>query len=116
MAWLVQPAAEPYAGPVIILIDRLSFSGSEWFSASMQALGRAVVVGVQSPGGVTGANIAELRNGDLLMYPVVKMIAPTGVSPEGRGVLPDIENELDPKMLLQGIDSQLEAAIAAIEG
>jgi C-terminal processing protease CtpA/Prc len=34
---------------------------------------------------------------------------------EGRGVIPDIEAALDRSLLLQGIDSQLEAAIAHIE-
>ena len=109
--WVIQPADKPYRGLLIILIDRLSFSGSEWFSASMQALDRAVIVGVRSPGGVSGADMAPLPNGALLMYPVVGLIAADGTDPEGRGVIPNIEVELDRDLLLQGIDSQLEAAI-----
>jgi carboxyl-terminal processing protease len=114
--WIIQPADEPYEGAVIILIDPLSFSQSEWFASSMQAIGRAVIVGVRSPGGVTGANLARLPNGALLMYPVVQVITPAGVTLEGQGVIPDLEVGLDRDLLLQGIDSQLAAAIAYIEG
>jgi carboxyl-terminal processing protease len=114
--WIIQPADEPYEGAVFILIDPLSFSQSEWFASSMQAIGRAVIVGVRSPGGVTGANLARLPNGALLMYPVVQVITPAGVTLEGQGVIPDLEVGLDRDLLLQRIDSQLAAAIAYIEG
>lgn len=112
--WVLQPADEPYSGPLVILIDRLSFSASEWFTSSMQFIGRAVVVGLPSPGGLTGALLTPLPNGGLLMHPIVRMVTPDGESPEGRGVQPDVEVELAQDELLQGIDAQLEAAIAVI--
>jgi len=100
---------------VLILIDTLSNSGSEYFAAAMQAIGRAVIVGNQSPGGVTGMDVEALPNGAILLHAVLQIIAPDGTVLEGRGVLPDIPVELNRKLLLQGIDSQLEAAIDYIE-
>jgi C-terminal processing protease CtpA/Prc len=42
------------------------------------------------------------------------MVTPDGETPEGRGVQPDVEVELAQDELLQGIDAQLEAAIAVV--
>ena len=33
---------------------------------------------------------------------------------EGRGVTPDIEVELEPDMLLRGVDVQLQTAVASV--
>jgi carboxyl-terminal processing protease len=112
---IIEPAEETYEGPLVILIDTVSYSQSEHFAAGMQAIGRAVIIGEQSPGGATGADVKVLPNGDLLIHPVVTFIAPDGTVVEGRGVIPDIQVELDRELLLQGIDSQLEAATAYLE-
>lgn len=45
------------------------------------------------------------------MYPVMQSITRNGTILEGHGVIPDINNALDRTLLLQGIDSQLMAAI-----
>jgi len=42
-------------------------------------------------------------------------ITPDGTVLEGHGVVPDIEVGLDRKMLLKGIDSQLDSAVKYIE-
>jgi len=93
----------------------MSYSQSEHFAAGLQAIGRAVIVGEQSPGGATGADVKVLPNGALLIHAVVTFVAPDGTVIEGRGVIPDIQVELDRELLLQGIDEQLEAAIDYIE-
>jgi len=100
-----------YAGPVVILIDALSYSCSEWFASGMQAVGRAVIVGERSPGGTTGMNARILPNGAILGYPVGQLLAADGRVLEGYGVIPDIAVSLDRDQLLQGIDAQLQAGI-----
>ncbi len=100
-----------YSGPLLILIDALSFSGSEYFSSGMQALGRGVVVGERSPGGLTAMNVTNLSNGAVLGYPVAQLLTPDGVVLEGYGVIPDINVTLQREQLLAGIDAQLQAAI-----
>ncbi|MEE8568428.1 MAG: S41 family peptidase [Anaerolineales bacterium] len=100
-----------YAGPVVILIDALSYSCSEWFASGMQAVGRAVIIGERSPGGTTAMNVKTLPNGASLGYPVAQLLTPDGTVLEGYGVIPDIAVTLDHSQLLEGIDTQLEAGI-----
>jgi carboxyl-terminal processing protease len=100
-----------YTGPLVVLIDGMSFSGSEYFSSSMQTIDRAVIIGERSPGGLTGMNVESLSNGALLGYPVVQLVTSDGKVLEGYGVIPDITVTLDRSQLLEGFDAQLQAAI-----
>jgi carboxyl-terminal processing protease len=106
------PVSDPYRGQVVILVDELSASSSEEFAGSLQALGRATIVGSQTPGRCLTANLVPLPHEGVLMYPFGQSQAPDGRVLEGNGVVPDIEVALDRELLLQGIDTQLEAAIA----
>jgi carboxyl-terminal processing protease len=110
-----EPAEETYEGLLLVLIDELSTSASEEFAAGMQAIGRAVIIGQRSPGSAAGAEVKLLPNGGLLLFATMEMTAPDGTVIEGRGVIPDIQLELERELLLQGIDSQLEAAIDYVE-
>jgi carboxyl-terminal processing protease len=100
-----------YPGPLVILIDGLSYSGSEYFSSGMQALGRAVIVGERSPGGAIAMAVKALPNGAILGCPVAQLITVNGKVLEGLGVIPDIPVSLERSQLLKGIDAQLQAAI-----
>ena len=112
---VLEPGEDSYDGPLVLLVDGTICSMAEVFAPTMQAIGRAVVIGEQSAGGATGGNVKRLSNGAVLMYPVVQLTTPDGTILEGRGVVPDIEVKLDRELLLQGVDSQLEAAIAYIQ-
>jgi C-terminal processing protease CtpA/Prc len=109
------PAQDAFKGPLVLLIDPLSGSASELFAACLQAIGRAVVVGERSPGGVMEMDRIIFQNGAIFMYPVAQMVTPNGTVLEGYGVVPDIEVGLDRDMLFKGIDSQLDSAIKYIE-
>lgn len=77
----------------------------------MQAIGRAVIIGERSPGGVTAMNVLTLPNGALLGYPVAQVLNSNGTVLEGYGVIPDITVTLERSQLLEGVDAQLQAAI-----
>ena len=98
-----------------MLIDVMSASSAEEFSGALQAIGRAVVVGERSAGICVVMDVMQLPNGAMLIVPVAQTRTADGTVLEGRGVIPDIEVALDRSLLLQGIDSQLEAAIEYIE-
>lgn len=100
-----------YQGQVVILVDELSASSSEEFAGSLQALRRATIVGSQTPGRCLVQNIELLPEGALLVYPWGQSQTPNGRVLENNGVAPDVEVALDRNLLLQGIDTQLEAAI-----
>lgn len=112
---VLDPAYQGYDGPVVVLIDVMTKSSSEFFAACTQAIGRVVVVGERSPGSVGPAGLLPLPNGATLIYPTAQERTLDGTILEDHGVIPDIEVPLDRALLSQGIDSQLEAAIDYLE-
>ncbi len=105
------PQADPYKGPVAILIDGLSASTSEVFSAGMQELGRAVIVGERSAGACLPSVMQKLPTGALFQFAIADFRTPKGILIEGRGVTPDVEVKWNRASLLAGRDAQLETAI-----
>lgn len=103
-----------YQGQVVILVDELSASSSEEFAGSLQALGRATIIGAQTPGRCLVADFVALPTGALLVYPFGQSQTPNARVLENNGVVPDIEVELDRDSLLQGVDTQFDAAIEYI--
>lgn len=111
----LEPVQNAYSGPLVVLIDVMSASSAEEFSGALQAIGRAVVVGERSAGICVVMDVMQLPNGAMLIVPVAQTRTADGTVLEGRGVIPDIEVALDRSLLLQGIDSQLEAATSYIK-
>ncbi len=109
------PPDEPYLGPVVILVDVLSGSSSEEFSGVMAANKRATIIGMRTPGSDLVADIKVLPNGATFLYPIAQTQTADGTVFENRGVIPDITVPLNRDDLLNGIDSQLEAAIQYLE-
>jgi len=110
----VEPDEPIYNGPVVVLIDVMNASASERFSACIQSIGRAAVVGEWSPGSVGPSDIKALPNGASFMFLVAQSLTPDGAVLEGHGVKPDITVSLDRDELLNGIDTQIERAIRYI--
>ncbi|UCC62352.1 MAG: hypothetical protein JSV36_16480, partial [Anaerolineae bacterium] len=111
----LEPARNAYTGPLVVLIDVMSLSSAEEFSGAMQAIDRAVIVGERSAGICVVANWTQLPNGATFMYPIEQTQTAGGTVLEGQGVIPNFEVKLDRALLLQGVDSQLEAAVEYIE-
>jgi carboxyl-terminal processing protease len=112
---VLSPTYNSYEGPVVVLIDVMTKSSSEFFAACTQAIGRSVVIGERSPGSVGPAKLLPLPNGATFIYPEAQETTLEGTILEDHGVVPDIEVALDRALLSQGIDSQLEAAITFLE-
>ena len=111
----LEPADIVYEGPVVVVVDHLSVSSAEEFSGGLKAIKRATIVGERTPGVVVTANFEKLPNGSTFVYPKAWTITADGTVLEGHGVIPDIEVTLDRKKLLQGKDSQIEAAVRFIK-
>lgn len=115
---LVSPSGErvePFAGPLVLLIDETSGSASEVFAGGMQALGRARVFGSTSLGGVLPAVFDRLPNRDVLYHAIADFATPDGIVLEGRGVVPDEAVRPTREDLLAGHDPVLDAALAWID-
>ena len=104
-----------YKGPVTILVNEGSGSGSELFSAVMQESGRATVVGRQSCGCVLGiARFKKLKGGSELAVSELKYVSPQGRKIEGTGVTPNRVVDLTLADLQRHRDAALEAAESAL--
>lgn len=110
----VFPQDNPYKGKVIILTDSGTGSASEVFTAGMQGIKRAKVVGTTSAGAVLPAVIEKLPTGAKFLYATSDYKSPNNILVEGRGVIPDVEVKLTRKTLLKGRDLQIETAIKEI--
>jgi carboxyl-terminal processing protease len=111
---IVNPRATVYRGPVAVLVDGLSASGSEVFSGGLQDLGRARIFGSRTMGAVLAGQIEKLPNGDGFMYVFAGYLSASGRVLEGVGVLPDEQVSPSREALLDGRDLPLEAALSWI--
>ena len=81
---------DAYKGPVVILVNSGSASGSELFAGSMQAAGRAEVLGQPSCGCLLGfLGYARIPGGAELAYSEMGFVLGNGKRIEGEGVIPD---------------------------
>jgi carboxyl-terminal processing protease len=87
-----------YAGPLTVLVNRLSGSSSEIFTAAMQDYGRAIVIGEQSFGKGTAQNVLPLnqilnkpdQNLGQFNMTMAKFYRINGGSTQNMGVTPDL--------------------------
>ncbi|HUU98930.1 MAG TPA: S41 family peptidase [Phycisphaerae bacterium] len=111
---IIQARATTYDGPLVVLVDGLSGSASEFLASGLQELNRACVVGSRTKGEALPGQFTTLPNGDVFLYATANFVSGGGKTLEGVGVIPDIEVHLTRAALLQGRDPALEAAIAWI--
>jgi len=107
----LEPTNNVYNRPVAVIVDYMCVSSCEEFSGGLKAIKRATITGDRTPGVVLPADFFKLPNGATFLYPNTQSITADGTVLEGHGVVPDIEVALDRNELLQGKDTQLEAAI-----
>jgi carboxyl-terminal processing protease len=106
---------DAYRGPVVILVNGQSASGSELFAGSMQAVGRAKIVGQPSCGCLLGfLGYARVPGGADLAYSEVGFVLSNGRKVEGEGVIPDDPVPLTLSDLRLGRDRTLEEAQALL--
>jgi carboxyl-terminal processing protease len=87
---VVNGSPNAYRGGVVVLVDALSASGSELFAATLQATGRAKVMGEPSCGCLLGyLGYAHIPGGAELAYSEVGFVMSNGKRIEGEGVIPD---------------------------
>jgi carboxyl-terminal processing protease len=106
---------DAYKGPVVILVNEGSASASELFSSTMQAAGRALVVGRPTCGCLLGfLGYARIPGGGELAYSEVGFRLPNDKRIEGEGVIPDVAVPLEARDLQLNRDRALEEAQARL--
>lgn len=78
-----------YAGPLVVMVNRLSASAAEIFAGAIQDYGRGLVVGSTTFGKGTVQSLRDLEHGQLKLTEA-KFYRISGGSTQHRGVLADI--------------------------
>jgi len=116
-----------YDGPLAVLVNRLSASASEIFSAAVQDRGRGVVLGGRTFGKGTVQQVVPLAEGQLKITQA-KFYRVSGGSTQHRGVTPDVlfpetfddevigESALDDALPWDSIDAVLPSPVEKIAG
>ena len=116
------PAA---ALPLVVLVDRGSASASEIVAGSLQAHGRARLVGARTVGKGSVQAMYELRDGSAINLTIQQWLLPDGRSINGTGLTPDADVELPQPTAMFDVlhpanghagDTQLNRALAMLAG
>ena len=112
----VEPAKDPFEGPVVLLVDEGTASTSEIFAAGLRDLKRVEVFGGRaSAGAALPSVIEELEDGAVLQYVVGDYHSPGGTMVEGRGVIPDVVVPETREAFADGKDPVLQAAVEHLQ-
>ena len=103
-------------GPKAMLIDQDAGSGGDFLPYAFKRMGLGPLIGKRTWGGLIGISAnPNLIDGGFLSVPFFRFFTPEQEwRVENEGVAPDIEVELDPVAVNQGMDPQLDAAINSV--
>jgi carboxyl-terminal processing protease len=111
-----QMGSARYEGPVAILIDSVSASAAEIFTAVLQDHGRATAIGRRTAGAVLASWFYRLPDGGELQLSRLDYVAPKGRRIEGSGIEPDITVPRTLEDVRTGRDPDLEMALRVLKG
>jgi tricorn protease len=103
-------------GPKVMIVNQFAGSGGDAMPWYFRRAGVGKLIGERTWGGLVGLNgYPELMDGGVVMAPSVAIWNPNGtMDVENHGIAPDIEVELDPALVRQGHDPQLEKAVEVV--
>ena len=114
--------AEYWDVPMVVLVNGMSASASELFTAAMQDYDRATVVGTRTFGkGIVQTLITFSEDGAGMQLTTASYFSPKGRSIHQTGVEPDVTVELSEDSILSGIspdperDNQLAIALQELQ-
>jgi tricorn protease len=105
-----------YSRPITVLINENSFSNAEIFAHAIKTIGRGVLVGTATYGGVISTGAASLIDGSTIRTPFRGWYLPDGRDYENNGAQPDINVPMTPEADAAGRDPQLDAAVSELLG
>lgn len=111
----LQPAKPHYSGKVIILVDEVSQSQSEYTTMAFRSSPRAKVIGSTTAGADGNVSAIPLPGGFRSMISGIGVFYPDKKPTQRIGILPDIEVKATIAGIRDGRDEVLEEAIRQIE-
>ncbi|HMN90537.1 MAG TPA: S41 family peptidase [Saprospiraceae bacterium] len=111
----VEPQGErQFTKPVIILTNRMCYSATNFFVATMKNFPHVRVIGDWTGGGGGTPVSKELPNGWIVRYSSTQSFMPNGFNIEG-GIPPDIQVNMTESDRLRNKDTILERALAELK-
>ena len=105
--------------PMAVLVNETTASAAELFAAALQDYDIATVIGTQTYGKGTVCTIIPLPNGGGISVSTQYYTPPYSDNIEGKGVTPDIvvdlPDDVNVYLVADQDDTQLQAALAALE-
>jgi len=102
--------------PLAIIVGPDTNGAIEIFAAAMQARGRAVVVGMPTPGDIEVMSEYLLPDGSRALIPTQSYLTPDGVDVGLNGVQPDVAVDLDWDAVTASDDPVRDTAVSALSG
>jgi len=112
----IKPAGSRYTKPIVLLTNRQTISGGEWFTLSLLSQNHVTHVGGTTCGAFSLSLERNLINGWIYSVSVQKVTDMAGMCYEGIGITPSPEHikvNTDENVLLN-IDNQIEYALEII--
>jgi carboxyl-terminal processing protease len=100
--------------PLLVLVGPDTEGTPEIFAAALQGAGRALVVGLATPGAVEGFDEIALPDGSRLFLATSSFRTPTNDTLAERGLVPDVTVDADWDSFANADDPVIEAALAMI--
>jgi tricorn protease len=107
---------EAIFGPKVMIVNEFAGSGGDAMPWYFRKAGVGLLVGTRTWGGLVGiGNYPSLIDGGSITSPRWAIYGLKGQwEVENHGIAPDIEVELDPKLVREGHDPQLERAVEVV--
>lgn len=100
----------------VVLTDGGSASASEIVAGALKEHDIATIIGEQTFGKGSVQELVDLPDGAALKVTIAHWLTPNGTRFSGTGLAPDIEVRRTPEDIAEGVDPQLEAALAWLRG
>ena len=112
----LRPKKPRYAGRIVILVDEISQSSSEYHAMAFRAVPGAIVVGSTTAGADGNASHIALPGGRRSMISGIGVFYPDKRPTQQVGIVPDIEARPTVEGIRDGRDEVLEVALRQILG
>jgi len=109
-----EPVAK-WQRPSVVVMSESNYSDAHLFPVTYRALNVGKLIGMPVPGTGTAVWWEGLQNGMWFGIPQVGMIDNAGNFAENTQLEPDVKQALDPGIVSQGRDQQLEAAVKELQ-
>jgi C-terminal processing protease CtpA/Prc len=110
IASAITPAGSPYTKPIVLLTNKQTISGGEWFTLALRSQSHITHVGGTTCGAFSLSLERSLINGWIYSVSVQKVTNMAGTCYEGIGITPEYEVTNTEQELTANLDAQLEYA------